>query len=119
MVMKINLGKNKYKSKISSYSKILMEFFPEPYEIYHLVRKKKMTKLEAVLDFATYGIHDALDVIGDLSPYYLVTKDNLKLLVNIKDWVLEVDELSSDTNTKKFTLGQNNFINCGRLKLNK
>lgn len=78
-----------------------------------------MTKLEAVLDFATYGIYDDLDFIGDLSPYYLVTKDNLKSLVNIKDWVLEVNELSFDINTKKFALGQNKFINCGRFKLNK
>ena len=54
--------------------------------------------------------------IKDISPYYLVTKNNLKLLVNIKDWTLEVNELPSKTNIKKFTLGQNKFINCGKLK---
>lgn len=119
MVMRINLDKSKYKNKISSYSEILTEYFPEPYVIYNLVRKKKMTKLEAVLDFATSGIHDDLDSIGDLSPYYLIIKDNLKLLVNIKNWVLEVSELPFDTNTKKFILGQNKFTICGRLKLKK
>ena len=50
--------------------------------------------------------------------YYLVKKDNLKLLVNIKNWTLEVIELPEKTNDKKFTYGQNIFRNCGKLKLN-
>lgn len=87
------------------------------YLVYNLVRRKKMTKLEWLLDLFTWGIHDDIDGISDLSPYYLVKKDNLKLLVNIKDWVLEVVELPSNTNDKKFSYGGNYFINCGKLKL--
>lgn len=87
------------------------------YLVYDLVRRKKMTKLEWLLDLFTWGIHDDIDGISDLSPYYLVKKDNLKLLVNIKDWVLEVVELPSNTNDKKFSYGGNYFINCGKLKL--
>lgn len=79
---------------------------------------KKMTKLEWVLDLFTWGVHADIDSISNLSPYYLVKKDNLKLLVNIKDWVLEVIELPSNTNDKKFSYGGNKFINCGKLKLN-
>lgn len=112
------LDKNKYKNKISSYSQILKEYYAEPYEVYNLVRRKRMKKLEWILDFLTWGIHDDADILSDLSPYYLVKKDNLKLLVNIKDWVLEVIELPSNTNDKKFSYGQNKFINCGKLKLN-
>lgn len=111
------LDKDKYKNKISSYAMILKEYYAEPYEIYNLVRRKKMTKLEWLLDLFTWGIHDDIDGISDLSPYYLVKKDNLKLLVNIKDWVLEVVELPSNTNDKKFSYGGNYFINCGKLKL--
>ena len=59
------------------------------------------------------------DGLSDLSPYYLVKKDNLKLLVNIKDWTLIVIELPSNTNDKKFIYGKNKFKNCGLLKLNK
>lgn len=111
------LDKEKYKNKLSSYSSILKEYYAEPYEVYNLVRRKKMTKLEWILDLFTCGIHDDLDGISDLSPYYLVKKDHLKFLVNIKDWVLEVIELPSNTNDKKFCYKKNQFINCGRLKL--
>lgn len=112
------LDKDKYKNKISSYPNILKEYYAGPYEIYNLVRRKKMTKLEWILDFFAWGIHDDIDGLSDLSPYYLVKKDNLKFLVNIKNWVLEVVELPSNTNEKKFSCGGNKFINCGRLKLN-
>lgn len=112
------LDKDKYKNKISSYAMILREYYAEPYEVYNLVRGKKMTKLGWILDLFTWGVHDDIDGISDLSPYYLVKKDNLKLLVNIKDWVLEVIELPSNTNDKKFSYGNNKFINCGKLKLN-
>lgn len=111
------LDKDKYKNKITSYADVLKEYYNEPYEVYNLVRRKKMTKIEWILDFFTWGIHDDIDGLSDLSPYYLVKKDNLKLLVNIKNWVLEVVELPSKTNDKKFSYGNNRFINCGRLKL--
>lgn len=112
------LDRDKYKNKIFSYSMILKEYYAEPYEIYNLVRRKKMTKLEWILDLFTWGVHGDIDSISDLSPYYLVKKDNLKFLVNIKDWVLEVIELPSNTNDKKFSYGCNTFINCGKLKFN-
>ena len=111
------LDKDKYENKISSYSRVLKEYYPEPYEVYNLLRRKKMTKLEWILDFIAWGVHRDLDALGDLSPYYLVKKDNLKLLVNIKDWVLEVIELPSNTNDKKFSYESNKFVNCGKLKL--
>lgn len=34
MAMRINLNKCKYKSKINSYSEILMEYFSESYKIF-------------------------------------------------------------------------------------
>lgn len=111
------LDKDKYKNKISSYSEILKEYYPEPYEIYNLMRRKKMTKLEWVLDFFAWGIYDGIDAMSNLSPYYLAKKDNLKLLIHIKDWVLEVVELPSNTNNKKFSYGGNKFINMGRLNI--
>ena len=49
--------------------------------------------------------------------YYLVKKDNLKLLVNVKNWTLEVIELPNNTNERKFVYGKNKFINCGKLKM--
>mgnify|MGYP000451761659 CR=1 FL=1 len=49
--------------------------------------------------------------------FYLVINNNLKLLVNIKDYVLEVIQLPSDINVKKFKYEKNVFRNCGLLKI--
>lgn len=87
------IDKNKYHGKLSSYSIILKEYYSEPWEVYSLVRSKKMSKLEATFNFligsSTIELADAL---SDLSPFYLVVKDNLKMLVNTKDWTLRVYE---------------------------
>ncbi|MBQ9659517.1 MAG: helix-turn-helix transcriptional regulator [Clostridia bacterium] len=118
LVMRKELDKNKYKGKLSSYEEILKEFFPEPYEVYSLIRKPKMNKLEHVLDLLTGGInYSTIKDLSDLSPYYLVKKDNLNLLVNIKDWTLEVKELSSEINSKKFTIDNNKFTTLGKIKI--
>ena len=116
MIMKKQINKEKYKNKISSYSEILKENYPSSWEIYVLSKNPKMNKIELILNLLTGGDYYLIKDIKDISPYYLVTKNNLKLLVNIKDWTLEVNELPSKTNIKKFTLGQNKFINCGKLK---
>ena len=126
LTMKKNLDKNKYQNKLNSYAEILKDHYAEPYEIYVLTREKKMNFIEFLIDLFVgssspamiYPIETA-DLLSDLSPYYLVTKDNLKLLVNIKNWVLEVVELPSNTNNKKFVYQKNRFRNCGRLNLNK
>lgn len=117
MIMRKELDKKQYKNKISSYQNILKEYYDDTYEIYILSRNKNMNTLEKILDFITYGIHDDIEGISDMSPYYLVKKDNLKLLVNIKNWVLEIIELPSNTNDKKFIYNNNKFTICGQLKL--
>lgn len=125
LVMRKELDKDKYGSKLSSYSEILKEYFSD-YEIYVLTREKKMSVSEFLVDLVVggsspemiYPIHTA-DVFSDLSPYYLVKKDNKKFLVNIKKWILEVIELEKDINEKKFIYNGNIFRNSGALKLKK
>ena len=126
LAMKKELDKSKYKNKLSSYAEILKEYYAEPYEIYTLTRSKNMNPIEFMINFFIGGSSppmifpiETADVLSDLSPYYLVKKDGLKLLVNIKDWNLIVIELPSNTNEKKFIYGKNKFKNCGQLKLNK
>lgn len=112
------LDKDKYDGKISSYSVILKEYYPDPWEVYSLVREKKMSKLEAIFDFIIgAGTVDLADALNDMSPFYLVVKDNLKMLVNIKEWTLRVYELPSDTNIKKFVYGKNKFKMCCKVNL--
>lgn len=114
--MKKKIDKDKYKNKISSYEEILKEYFAHPFEIYNLIKIEKNTVLENVLNILTGGItYDTVKQLSDVSPYYLVKKDNLKLLVNIKDWVLTVTELPSKTNEKKFICNNQKFTNVGKL----
>ena len=116
--MKKELDKDKYKNKVSSYTEILQEYYADPWEIYNLSASKKMGKLEFALDLISGGDYGLItDTVTGLSPYYLVKKDGLKLLVNIKDWILEVIELPSNTSDKKFIYGEKKFFNMGKLKL--
>lgn len=91
--MKKKLDRNKYKNKVVMYSEVLKEYYPEPYEIFVLSRTKKLNFIELILDTfiaPSIGPVSTADELGDLSPYYLVKKDDLKLLVNIKNYTLEV-----------------------------
>lgn len=120
--MRKELNKEEYKNKLTMYREVLEQYYPEPYEIYILIRTKKLNFIETILDiFIAPEISpvSTADEFSDLSQYYLVKKDNLKLLVNIKNYILEVIELPSNTNDKKFIYGKNKFKNCGKLKLSK
>lgn len=118
LVMKKKLDKENYKNKISSYEEVLKEYYPAPWKIYILTREKKMSKLEGIFDFIIgAGTIDVADALNDMSPYYLAIKDNIKLLVNIKDWVLEVKELNPDINEKKFIVDKNIFRKHNELVL--
>ena len=120
--MRKELDKDKYRNRITMYLEVLKEYYPEPYEIYTLTRTKKLNFIETIIDIfiaPEIGPVSTADGFSDLSPYYLVKKDNLKLLVNIKNYTLEVIELPFNTNEKKFVYGRNKFVNCGKVKLTK
>ena len=116
--MKKELDKDKYNNKLTMFSNVLKEYYPEPWKIYVLRREKKMNVVEKIIDFFVEIMPITLaDITSDASAYYLVKKDNLKLLVNIKNYTLEVIELPSNTNDKKFVYGQNKFKNYGEFKI--
>ena len=78
--MKKKLDGNKYKNKVVVYSEALKEQYPEPYEIFVLSRTKKLNFIELILDTfiaPSIGPVSTADKLGDLSPYYLVKKDDL------------------------------------------
>ena len=113
------LDKEKYKNKLSMYQEVLTNYFPEPYEIFVLSRFKKHNFFELLIDTfiaPEIGPVDTADALSDMSPYYLVKKGELKLLINIKNYVLEIIELPTTTKDKKFVYGKNKFINCGRYR---
>jgi hypothetical protein len=60
---------------------------------------------------------EAIDSLDDTTPFFLIKKDGLKLLVNIHDYILEVIELPENTNDKKFTYGKNVFKQFKKIEL--
>jgi len=66
-----------------------------------------------------YMVKYYINALNDTTPYYLIKKDGLKLLVNIHDYILEVIELPENTNDKKFIYGKNKFKQFKKLELTK
>ena len=120
LTFKKELDKEKYKNKLTMFKEVFKEYYPDPYEIFVLSREKKLNFGELVLDtliapeISPVRTAHALE---DLSSYYLVKKDNIKLLVNIKNYTLEVVALPTNTNEKKFVYNKNIFRNCGKVNL--
>ena len=118
LVMRKKLDKSQYKNLLSSYGDILKEYYPEPWKVYSLVRIAKLNTLEQVLNLLSGGIlYSTIKDLSDLSPYYLAIKDQTKLLVNIKKWTLEVYQLPTDINLKKFTIGDSQFTKITQIDL--
>ena len=116
--MKKELDKEKYEMNQKGYQSILNDYYADPWEIYELLRIKKHSKLSWIVSDLIVGAGpmEALDSLDDRTPYYLIKKDGLKLLVNIHDYILEVIELPENTNDKKFTYGKNNFKQFKKIK---
>ena len=116
LAMKISIDKDKYKNKISSYDKIIEEYFGK-YEVYSLIREKKLNKAENVFDFLIgAGTIHLADSIGDMSPYCLVKKEKVKLLINIKNWTLTAQVLPEDIDENKFVVENIVFRKLGLIK---
>ena len=119
--MKKELDKDKYEMNGKGYKQILKDYYAEPWEIYELLRSENKSKFASILsDFIIgAGAMETIDALNDITPYYLVKKDKLKLLVNIHDYILEVIELSESINDKKFIYGKNKFKLFKKLELKK
>lgn len=87
--------------------------FKDADAIIPLIRRKKLSKKEAVLDFIVFpGILNVADGLNDNSSYYLVESGNKQFLVNVtKDFII-TNELAQRVDPKKFEIGTNKFIGC-------
>ena len=119
--MKKELDKDKYEMNGKGYQQILKDYYAKPWEVYELLRSKNHSKIASIVSdwIVGAGPIEALDSLDDMSPYYLIKKDGLKLLVNIHDYILEVIELPENTNDKKFVYGKNKFKQFKKIELTK
>ena len=119
--MKKELDKDKYEMTGKGYKQILKDYYTEPWVVYELLRSENKGKLASFVSdwIIGAGAMETVDALNDTTPYYLIKKDGLKLLVNIHDYILEVIELPENTNDKKFVYGKNKFKQFKKLELTK
>ena len=119
--MKKELDKDKYEMNVKGYKQILKDYYAEPWEIYELLRSENKGKLASIVSdwIIGAGAMETVDALNDTTPYYLIKKEDLKLLVNIHNYILEVIELPENTNDKKFIYGKNKFKLFKKLELTK
>ena len=119
--MKKELDKDKYEMNQKGYKQILEDYYAEPWEIYELLRSKNKGKLACIVSdwIIGAGAMETVDALDDITPFYLIKKDGLKLLVNIHNNILEVIELPENTNDENFVYGKNRFKQFKKIELTK
>lgn len=117
LVMTIDLDKNDYSSKLNLYKEIFEKYFKND-EIFVLSISKKINTTEKIFDVLLTGEdYSLIKNVSDLSPYYLIKRINVKILVNIRNWKLKIVELSHDVNKNKFTYDNIIFYGPSKLKI--
>ena len=78
--------------------------------IYALVRGKKMSKIEWVIDFIVQpGIVDLLDQTKEFAGFYLVEKGAKQYLVKVTKEFIVTNELAEKMEQKKFVVGNHQY----------
>jgi transcriptional regulator with XRE-family HTH domain len=79
-------------------------------EIYALIRAKKLSAMENIIDFIVQpGVLQLADYSQDMSAYYLVQLENKQILVNVTKEFIISKELNKTVLDKKFVIGNNKF----------
>ena len=113
--MKESINLEEY-AQNENYESIIKERFNE-FEITALIRTRKMNKLEWLFDFIIgAGTVELADTLHDMSPYYLVEKNGVQLLVNIKKDCIITQELIKPFDKKKCILDGNIYAKSIKLK---
>lgn len=95
----------------SSYDAVVRAKYPEPAAIYSLIRRKKLSLIENIVDFIVQpGVLQVADSLNNMSAYYLVELDHKQLLVNVTKEFIESRELSFKFTGRKQIIGNNMFI---------
>lgn len=84
---------------MSSNEKLLEVYKNDAVCLYELLRKKKHSKLEAVVDFWGEGVVTILDLFRNKGTYYLVVYNDKSIIVNLHKGFLRSEiDVSEDIN---------------------
>ncbi len=117
---KLNLSETKEPIDLDSFEKtgkardkkdaVVLVKFPNADAIYPLIRQKKMSKKEAILDFIVQpGMVQVLDYFNNTDGYYLVVQGEKQYLVRVSKDFITTAQLAQHVDTKKFTIDNNVF----------
>lgn len=85
--------------------------YPEAEIIYPLVRRRKLTVWESIVDFVVQpGVLGVADSLKDRSAYYVVNLGDRDLLVNVTKEFIESKDLVNRFTERKKVIGENRFI---------
>ncbi len=84
--------------------------------IYALISRRKMSKLEAVIDFIVQpGIVEVLDRTNGIDGFYYVEKGNKQYFVKVTKDFITTSELPKKVDGKKFDIGNHRYIKAYRI----
>lgn len=85
--------------------------FPSQVRVHPLVRRKKMTRWESIIDFIVKpGVVPAADSLRDLRSYYLVENNSRHYLARLDGTHIETELLAAPFLGRKMVIGGNTFI---------
>ncbi len=90
--------------------------FPQAEQIYPLVRKKKLSKVEKILEWTVmpaFGLFQAVDQLNDDRSYYLAETGGKQYFVMVSKDFIEYSNLAKRVDGKKFEVGNNIFTKVG------
>jgi hypothetical protein len=95
----------------SIYDAVVKEKYTNATVIYPLIRRKKLSRWESIVDFIVQpGVLAAADSLNDMSSYYLVELQHKRVLANVTKEFIESQDLNCIFNGRKRVIGSNLYI---------
>ncbi len=109
----INLDEyEKHKLRKSKKDSVVVSKFPNATLINPLLREKKLSKFENLLEWAvmpSFGLFSVVDQVNNPDSYYLVENNDRQYLVKVSKEFIITTELAKKITDKKFVIGDNKF----------
>ncbi|HBA37089.1 MAG TPA: hypothetical protein DCY94_00060 [Firmicutes bacterium] len=120
LTMRKEIDMKKYKTVFDAYVEILKEYFPEPWEVYVVAKIPYKNAFDTFLDTIFLPKPQKIDKnMMTFTPNYLAIKDNSRLLVSLKDNILEVTEIDERADEHRFIYKRYKYVRANKVQLKK
>ncbi len=118
--IKERIDLNEYEKSGKCRSKqdaVTLEKFPQAVQIYPLIRKKKLTGVEKLLEWTvmpSFGLFEGVEQLSSRNTaFYLVEDGTEQYFVTVNDEFIEYSELTKKIVDKRFEIGEYIFSRAG------